>query len=155
MPFTVNDRGLYEGLARLVQAQSTGIDEGLQEGADVWQADLQSTRAHGDMSGATRGSYRAYVIGNGHNGAAESASGYAAAQQALTGFAGHAGKALSQSVNVALGTARGILATAFTSYQDKLETELGGAKATLGPSATALAQTFTALVARGVRNRLR
>ena len=153
MPLQINDKDLYDGLARLMQAHSAAIDEGLQDGADLVEADLKATRAHGDQSGATRASYRAFVIGNGKNGSAEAASGFAAAQSALSGFGGHAGRALSQASSVRLAPhERGILATAYTDYQDKLETENGGAKATLGPTVLGEAQTVTALVARALKD---
>lgn len=153
MPFTVNDTDLYAGLARFQASQSAAIDAGLQDGANFIEAELKATRAHGDQSGATRESYTAYVIGNGHDGSAEAAAGFAAAQAALSGFSGHAGRAISEPSGVSLGpNERGVLATAYTDYQVALETENGGAKATLGPAILAEAQTVTAFVASACKD---
>lgn len=152
MPFQVDDSGLLAGLARLREAQEQAILAGLQEGADAGQSEMQSTRAHGDQSSATRASYRAYVIGGGRTGAAEAASGYAAAQAELTGFSGHEGKALSQSSGVVLGRGElGILYTSFTDYQKALETENAGEKAVIGPVVVAEGPANTERVARRLR----
>jgi hypothetical protein len=152
MPFTVDDSGLLAGLVRMQQAQEAAILDGLQDGADAGQAEMQATRAHGDQSSATRASYTAYVIGGGRNGAAEAAAGYAAAQAALAGFTGHEGKALSQDSEVVLGpNERGILYTSFTDYQDKLEQENGAEKAVIGPVVVMQANENTARVARRLR----
>lgn len=153
MPFRIDDSGLLAGLARLERASSAAILSGLQDGADAGQAEMQATRAHGDQSSATRASYTAYVIGGGRTGASEAAAGYAAAQAALAGFQGHAGKALSQNSGVVLGpNERGILYTSFTDYQDKLETENAAEKAVIGPTVISQANENTARVARRLRS---
>jgi hypothetical protein len=152
MSFRIDDSGLLSGLVRMQQAQEAAILDGLQDGADAGQAEMQSTRAHGDQSSATRASYTAYVIGGGRTGAAEAAAGYAAAQAALSGFTGHEGKALSQDSGVVLGpNERGILYTSFTDYQEALETENAGEKAVIGPTVIGQAGENTARVARRLR----
>jgi hypothetical protein len=153
MPFRVDDSGLLSGLVRMQQAQETAILSGLQDGADAGQSEMQSTRAHGDQSSATRASYTAYVIGGGRTGAAESAAGYAAAQAALSGFTGHEGKALSQDSGVSLQAGEyGILYTSFTDYQKALETENAAEKAVIGPTVIAQAGENTARIARRLRS---
>lgn len=152
MPFRIDDSGLLAGLVRLRQAQETAILSGLQDGADAGQAEMQSTRAHGDQSSATRASYTAYVIGGGRTGAAEAAAGYAVAQAALAGFSGHEGKALSQASGVVLRAGEfGILYTSFTDYQKALETENAAEKAVIGPVVISQAGANTARVARALR----
>ncbi|HNP73853.1 MAG TPA: hypothetical protein PKK15_22245, partial [Kouleothrix sp.] len=82
-------------------------------------------------------------------------SGYAAAAQALAGYAGHGGQPLQQESGVHLADGeRGMLLTSFTDYQDALETEHAGAKAVLGPTLQAEAQTITATVAGAIRELL-
>ncbi len=155
MPLSVDDTGLLTGLDRLLQAIDQATDDGLADGADLMQADLQATRAHGDQSGATRASYRAYPIGPGHDGSAESTSGYAAAADDLSGFTGHGGQALRQDSGVVLGAdQKGIILTSFTDYQDKLETENAGDKATLGPTLQQDAEQATVMVAAASKRRL-
>ena len=125
---------------------------GLAAGADLFQADLKATTAHGDVTSATRESYTAYVIGPHRDGSAEASAGYAAAAEKLTGAAGHTGKPLRQDSGVVLGQSqKGVILTAFTDYQDKLEIENAGEKATLGPTLQAHAETVTQLVATALR----
>lgn len=161
MPIQFNDAGLLTGLDAFLARIEAGADNGLETGASLMQEALETTGAHGDITGATRASYRAYVIGPNRDGSAEAQSGYDAAQEHISsyskhGLSGHGGQALKQDSGVILKSdERGIIETAFTDYQDKLEIDNAGDKATLGPTLQAFAQTVTALVANGIRNELR
>jgi hypothetical protein len=155
MPITINDSSLIAGLDKMLERIFGGVEDGLQFGAAVAEADMQTTNAHGDMSGATRASYRAFIIGGKFTGSAESASGYADAVSALTGFTGHEGKPLSEDSGVVLGAdERGVLLTSYTDYQKALETERGGQKAVLGPVLQQNAQQMTEFAADGAKHRL-
>lgn len=152
MPLLIDDTGLFAGLTGLLQHIDQGADVGLSAGAAVMQDDMQATTAHGDQSGATRASYTAYVIGPDQDGSAEASAGYSAAAAALTGFTGHEGKPLREDSGITLGEGeRGIILTAFTDYQDKLEIDNAGEKATIGPTLQADAEGVTALVAGALR----
>ncbi len=155
MSLTIDDKGLYTGIDRLLARIIPAAEDGLAEAAALMQDDMQATSAHGDMSGATRASYRAFVIGGSHTGQAEAASGYAAAQQALTGFRGHAGNAQSLDSGITLGDdERGILLTSYTSYQHVLETARAGEKAVLGPALIMGAPSATRFVAQRTKTAL-
>ena len=138
-------------LARIFE----GCEDGLADGADLAQDIMQNTDAHGDQSGATRASYRAFLIGGSHTGSAESSSGYAAAVSALSGFSGHSGKPQSDDSGVVLtADERGVLLTSFTNYQVHLEQDNAGQKATIGPTLQATAQQITRMAADGAKHRL-
>jgi len=117
---------------------------------------LADTQAHGDRSGATRASYRAYPIGPDRDGSAAATSGYAAAADHLAQFKGpHAGHAQRDDSGVTLAQdQRGIILTAYTDYQDELEQDNAGARATLGPTLQQDASQATAAVARASKARL-
>ena len=123
---------------------------GLEKQASIAEAEMQGTVAHGDITSATRDSYRAFVIGGPHTGSSESGSGYAAAQAAIgSAITTHGGQALSQDSGVTLSPdERGVLHTSYTDYQDKLETENAGAKAVLTPTLQQNAELYTQAVAR-------
>ncbi len=152
----VNDAALYVGLDKLLDALFTGVEDGLSDEATQAEAEMYATFAHGDITGATRASYRAFVIGGTHTGASEAASGYAAAQAAISGaIVSHGGAALSQDSGISLSQdERGVLLTSYTDYQDKLETEKAAQKAVLGPTLQSHAQGFTAAAAKGSRSKL-
>lgn len=143
------------GLARMLDIIDQAIEAGLDQAAPVVQAAMADTNAHGDMSGATRASYRAIPIGAGRDGSGPAAAGYAAAAAALTGYTGHAGRPLRQDSGVRLGPhERGMLLTSFTDYQDELETENAGQKAVLGPTLHQYALEITRTIAGVSREKL-
>lgn len=149
MPLTYDDSALYTRLDAFLKAQIAGLEDGLADAARVAEEIMQTSPAHGDQSGATHASYRAFVIGGQHDGSAEAASGYAAAEAKLTGFTGHAGRALRQDSGIRLSESeRGILYTSYTDYQDKLEQS---DKAVLGPTLQQTAQLATQLAAEGAK----
>lgn len=148
MPLQIDDSGLLAGLAGLMGRIDQVTDAGLAEGAHHLQSVDQETEAYAGMSGATRASTTAYVIGPGHDGSAEAAAGYAAASAALANFTGHNGTAVRQNSGVQLQEdEKGIILTNFTSYADKLETENAGEKAHIGPTIFSEGRIVTQIVA--------
>lgn len=128
------------GIDAFIALVYQGAENGLADASAYAQSLLESTIRHGDITGATRASYRVFLIGGSHNGASESTSGYADAAAAISaytgrGFQGHGGNALSQDSGIELTPQqRGLLYTSYTDYQNKLETENGAQKATLLPT---------------------
>lgn len=152
MPITIDDSGLYRGLDAMFARILTGIEGGLADAATVAEDMMQNSPAHGDQSGASHASYRAFLIGGTHDGASAAASGYAAAAAKLQGFTGHEGRALSQDSGVRLGPdERGVMLTSYTDYQDKLE---ASDKAVLGPTLQQTALLMTQFAAEGSRQEL-
>ncbi len=149
MPITIDDTGLMQGIDALLLHIPAQAEKGLAKQAATAQREMEDTSAHGDITGATRASYRAFVIGGSHDGGAEAAAGYAAAQAAIAAHANpHGGQALSQDSGIVLSQdERGVLITSYTNYQDRLEIDNAGQKAVLGPTLQANAQAFTAAVA--------
>jgi hypothetical protein len=150
MPIVIDDTGLLAGLDKLLLHIPAQAEKGLQKQASIAQAEMEATTAHGDITGATRDSYRAFVIGGSHTGASEAASGYAAARAAIgNAITTHGGQALSQDSGVVLGPdERGVLMTSYTDYQDKLEIDNAGQKAVLAPTLQRNATAYTQAVAR-------
>jgi hypothetical protein len=149
MPITIDDTGLLRGIDELLRHIPAQAEKGLARQAGVAEAEMQSTNAHGDITGATRASYRAFVIGGAHTGAAEAASGLDAAIAAIaSAVTDHGGRPASMDSGIRLGTEeRGVLLTSYTDYQDALEIDNAGAKAVLGPTLQANAQAFTQAIA--------
>ncbi len=145
----IDDTGLLKGLDALLLHIPAQAEKGLARQASVAEAEMQGTSAHGDITGATRASYRAFVIGGSHTGASEATSGYAAAQAAIgSSIVSHGGAALSQDSGVSLSPdERGVLLTSYTDYQDALEVDNAGQKAVLGPTLQQNALAFTQAVA--------
>lgn len=146
MPVTIDDSGLLAGLDALLLHIPAQAEKGLATVAAETQDAMQATTAHGDITGATRASYRAFVIGGTHTGAAEAASGFAAAQAAIAAHANPlGGQALSQDSGVVLTPdERGVILTSFTNYQDDLEKS---DKAVLTPTLQEYMLAFTQAVA--------
>jgi hypothetical protein len=148
---------LLAGFDRYCQLQYIGTEVGLDDVAEIAQNDMKETVAHGDVTGATRASYRAFVIGGEHTGASEASSGYAAAAQELAthrkhGLSGHGGQALSQDSGITLTPEqRGVIYTSYTDYQVKLETENSAKKAVLGPEVTQTMDLAIKLVADAIK----
>ncbi len=146
------------GIDRLIDTIYRGAENGLADVAVYAQSLLESTAAHGDITGATRASYRVFLIGGEHNGSSEASSGYAEAQAAISsyvsrGFSGHGGQALIQDAGITLTLQqRGLLYTSYTDYQDKLETEKGAQKATLLPTLQATMFLATETAANNIKD---
>jgi hypothetical protein len=119
---------------------------GLRRVAADAEASMHATSAHGDITGATRAGYAAYVV-------SDSLVDQATALQAL-----NTAVAAVESLNpghsaTAAGTlgcdGMGVILTCPTDYQYKLETERGGQKAVLTPTLQAYADDFTRAAASG------
>ena len=136
---------LTEVLASLDAYEAWAIERamrGLQAVTDEAEAAMQGTLAHGDITGATRAGYRAYVVGPGQSGAAELASAVAAVEAKNPGHSATGGGQLGQG-------SLGVIFTCPTDYQQDLETEHAGQKAVLGPTLDAYRDELTARAARG------
>lgn len=146
---TINDTGLYAGLEELLRHIPAQAERGLQKQSAIAQSEMQSTTAHGDVTGATRASYRAFVIGGAHTGASEAESGLDAAIAAIANApTDHGGRPASMDSGVRLSAdQRGVLLTSFTDYQDRLEIDDAEQKAVLAPTLQQNAQAFTQAVA--------
>lgn len=108
---------------------------------------LRATDAHGDITGATRASYRVYVVTPEDDGSAAAGDGRAAAEGLNPGhgtIVRHDG----------LGDDVGLVATGFTDYLDDLATQNGGAKDAVTPLVPGAGARLTADIARSVRRRL-
>jgi hypothetical protein len=154
---TTDLSGVLQGIETLIELVYEGAENGLVNASAYAQSLLEGTIRHGDITGATRASYRVFLIGGSHNGSAESSSGYADAQAAIAaygarGFQGHGGQALSQDSGITLTPQqRGLLYTSYTDYQEKLETENGAQKATLLPTLLETMQLNTEDAANGIK----
>jgi hypothetical protein len=102
---------------------------------------MQSTLAHGDVTGATRAGYRAYVVGPGQSGASELAGAVAAVEALNPGHSATSSGRLAGDV--------GVVMTCPTDYQADLEKQQAGLKAVLGPTLDAFRDELTARAARG------
>lgn len=158
MPIDTDLTGVFAGLENYIERVYEGAENGLADVGVYAQSLLEETIRHGDITGATRASYRVFLIGGSHNGSSEASSGYADAQAAISaylarGFSGHGGQALSQDAGISLTPQqRGLLYTAYTDYQQKLETENGAQKATLLPTLLETMQLNTEAAANGIKN---
>jgi hypothetical protein len=110
-------------------------------GASEAEAAMQATLAHGDVTGATRAGYRAYVVGPGQSGAAELAGAVDAVEAKNPGHSATSHGHLTGDV--------GVIFTCPTDYQRDLEEEEAGKKAVLGPTFDAYRDELTARAARG------
>lgn len=147
MPFTFDDSDLLSKLDTLMLHIPQQAERGLDEVAAEAQTTMQATSAHGDITGATRASYRAIVIGGGRTGQAEAESGLEAAIAAIAASkVDHGGRPASQDSGIHLTPdERGVILTSFTDYQDDLEKS---PKAVLAPTLQEYLQAFTQAVAR-------
>lgn len=137
---------LLTGLDRFHAASLDGAGEGLDAECGRITDDMRQTRAHGNVTSATRHSYNARRVGRGKTGAVEHAASVAAVQEFNPGHVATA--------TVTLTGALGVIIDSATDYQRKLETERAGEKAVLGPTFQANTRTLTAAAARGSRRRL-
>lgn len=157
MPIETDISEALLGIDSLLRIIYQGAENGLANAAAYNQSLLESTIRHGDITGATRASYRVFLIGGSHTGSSEASSGYADAQAAIAahaarGFLGHGGQALSQDSGVSLTVQqRGLLYTSYTDYQDKLETENGAQKATLLPTLLETMEKNTEDASNGIK----
>lgn len=136
---------LREVLARLDAYEAWATQRaarGLAGGAAEAEAAMQATQAHGDVTGATRVGYRAYVVGPGQDGAAELAGAVADVE------AKNPGHSATSTGRLGEGNL-GVIITCPTDYQYELEVENAGQRAVLGPTLDAYHGELTARAARG------
>lgn len=131
---------LIDNLDTFRDLSYAGIRRGLHRMAPQIETSLVETTAHGDITGATRASYSARVVGFGETGAARFGQAVAAVETL------NPGHVATEPISMA---GPGIVLDTPTDYQHKLETENAGAKATLGPTLGAFANLITAAVAAG------
>lgn len=154
----MNTRGfeqLFAELDALEHQIEAGLYEGLVDGAEQYEAGMKETPAYVGMSGATRVSTTAYVVGPGHadTGAIEQA--YDRAAALLTGFEGHAGQAFLTDAAGPGDDAFLVVGTVPTDYQIKLETLKAGEKAFVGLELDRQAGSLFEAANNGLRRRLR
>jgi hypothetical protein len=111
------------------------------------QDQLQGTDAHGDVTGATRASYRVYVVSEVDDGSAAAADGAAAADAENPG----SGIVVRQG---SIGDDVLLVATGFTDYLEHITTEQGGAKDAISSLIPDAGTSITQAVAAGIRRRL-
>ena len=137
---------LLKGLDNYLEYAEDRARRGLQAAAHDVTTALKSTTAHGDVTGATRAGYVAYVVG-------PDLLSQAAALQALnTSVAAVEARNPGHSL-IAPGTlggdSLGVVLTSPTDYQVYLETLNAGQRAVLGPTLQAVAAELTRRAAEG------
>lgn len=115
--------------------------------ADDLTQELASTRVHGDVSGATRASYRVYVVHEADDGSATAADG-AAAADALNPGHGVVDRHGSIGDDVLL------VASVFTDYAEHLATDEGGAKDAVSPFIARYGPAIAQEAAAGIKRRV-
>ena len=144
MPLDISD--VLSKLPAFRTRSLDGAKAGLAGAAAGITLDMRDSHTHGDQTGATHASYTAYVVGRGEDGSS-ALSVSAAAVESLN--PGHVATAA-----VAVEGELGVIFTAPTDYQEKLETENAGAKAELGPIVAVSGDRCTIAVARGAQGAL-
>jgi hypothetical protein len=146
MSLTTDISGALKGLDAFVARQEAKISRGLRAAASDAQSAMQQTSAHGDVTGATRAGYRAYVVGG-------SLGDQAAALQAISSAiavveAKNPGHSATAEGHIGADS-WGVVLTCPTDYQRELETENAGEKAVLAPTFAAYVDELTARAAEG------
>lgn len=136
---------LITGARAFLQAQIAGLGDGLANDARAITDELKQTTAHGDVTGATRAGYIAFVVGEGETGASALAGAVAAADALNPG--------MTATAPVTVGTRLGVIVTDVMSYGPERETEHAGQKATLGPLMPRIAAGLTQSAAAGAKQR--
>jgi hypothetical protein len=122
------------------------IRAGLRVGAADAEAQLHATQAHGDITGATRAGYAAYVVSDATVDQAAAAAAIQRSVSAVQGLNPYHVDTAEGSLGV---DGFGVILTCPTDYQVLLETENAGAKAALGPTLQTVADSLTARAANG------
>jgi hypothetical protein len=126
--------------------ESAVIAELVALGPDLEQ-ELQATRVHGDVSGATRASYRVYPVHDGDDGSSSAASGVAAAE------ANNPGHGTSERHGSISGDVL-LVASVFTDYAEIIATEEGGSKDAVSPFMARYGAMIAQNLAAAIRRRL-
>lgn len=145
MKFNFDASQLIAGLAALKENIELGAAHGADDIAPLITDALKDSKAHGDVTGATRASYVAYRVGLGKNG-----------QEALDSLdaVGALNPGHSAHDTVTINGLIGIILMSGTDYQYKLETERAGEKAVLTPTFQAYYLAITEAIANGIRDNL-
>lgn len=132
------------GLPTVVQAAATAA---LAARVSRLEAELQATDAHGDVTGATRASYRVYVVSETDDGSSAAADGAAAAEVLNPGSS----TIVRQGE---IGDDVIVVATGFTDYLEHIVTDSGGAKDAITALLPAAGSTLSTAAADGISRRL-
>lgn len=116
---------------------------GLASAARDAEADMRRTRAHGNVTGATRASYRAYAVGPG----APDESGTVGAAVSEVARLNPGAEAL-RDYSLPAGTV-GVVLTGFTDYLPDLQVDNAGQRAVLLPTLIAFTEWFIQSAAEG------
>lgn len=138
-------REALAALRRLPAEAQRGAADGMAALEPTLEADLQGVRRHGDVTGATRASYRVYVAS-----AANDGGGAAALDGAEAAERRNPGSAELQDVG-GLGSDVAMVASGFTEYLPDLEREGRDNITNFWP---ARAAEVTQAAATGIRRRL-
>lgn len=111
------------------------------------EGELAATDAHGDVTGATRASYRVYVVHDGDDGSAAASDGAAAAEAKNPG---HGVVARHGTI----GDDVVLVASVFTDYAEHLAVDSAGAKDAVTPFMPRYGPAAAAEVAAAIRRRL-
>ncbi len=149
MPFTIDNTAFLAHLATLPARVARGADAGLGDVAIVAEHLMQTSPAHGDMSGAAHASSFAAVLGPDAQAHADAA--YDVAESLLTGFTGHAGKAERVTVDAPTPNVRGIVLGRPVDYAQALE---DGGKAVVGPTLEEIQEFALRRAQEGIREEL-
>lgn len=129
--------------AKLIAHYRAQAVRGLVSAAPDAEATLRQTKAHGNVTGAARASYRAYVVGEG----APDESATVSAALAAVNAKNPGAEALSDYTLPAGHL--GVVLTGFTDYLTDLQTDNAGQKAALKPTLDAFAGRFVEAAAEG------
>ncbi|HMQ30014.1 MAG TPA: hypothetical protein PKD53_04765 [Chloroflexaceae bacterium] len=143
----IDIRSALAGLRRLPAEAQAGAIPALAGLAEDLTGELQATDVHGDVTGATRASYRAYVVHEADDGSNAAGEG-AAAAEALN--PGHGVVARTGSI----GDDVILVASVFTDYAEHLATDEAGARDAVGPLITRVGEAAAREAAAGIRRRL-
>jgi hypothetical protein len=144
---------VFAALDRLPRAVGEAAQAGVDTIAPDVQHAMQDSAVHGDVSGASHQSYRALTATNASQ---EAASGFAAAEAALSNAPANYGHAVRQPTGITQGEGTVVLVvTDYTSYGADRETAEAGKRAVEGPTLQAYSQAITQSVAAEGRKRLR
>ena len=137
---------LLDGLDKYLEFLEQRASDGLNAACVDATASLKATTSHGDITGATRAGYVAYVIGGSiidEAKALQALNTSVAAVEALNPGESATGSGVIGADSI------GAVLTSPTTYQQYLESEYAGMKATLGPTLAVEASEFTRRAAEG------
>lgn len=139
----------FENILRAFEKLEQDIEEAIADELTIQCDDvteqLQATKAHGDVTGATRASYYALTATADDDGGDISGPARAAANEKNPGHAS------SETIPSPGPDAIKVVITSGTDYQNKLEEENAGKKAVVGPEGTRASPELFEAAQRGIR----